>query len=173
MIELTFTQTNIRQTFSGDYEVGLIITASQKQAVEQLYNDTNECYKPMVAKIGLKRNKRSLDANAYAWSLLTELANVMRIGKDECYIMMLKRYGQSQMVKVLTQGLPILLKAIKYYDLGKEIDNCTYVKIHTGSSEFDTKEMAIFIDGIVSECKEQGIQTMTPSEIEKLKELWK
>ena len=119
------------------------------------------------------REKRSLDANGYFWSLVNELANVMRMNKDECYLLMLKRYGQRQVVKVITEGLPILLRAIKYYEEMKEEGNCTYVKVFTGSSEYDTREMSILLDGIISECKEQGIETMTPSEIEKLKESWK
>ena len=41
-----------------------------------------------------------------------------------------------------------------------------------GSSEYDTGEMSRFIDGVISECKELGIQTMTPDEIEELKQKW-
>lgn len=41
-----------------------------------------------------------------------------------------------------------------------------------GTSEYDTKEMSVFIDGVVSEAKELGIQTETPEEIERLKALW-
>jgi hypothetical protein len=44
--------------------------------------------------------------------------------------------------------------------------------VYKGSSEFDTKEMSIFIDGIVSEAKELGIETMTPNEIARLNGLW-
>jgi hypothetical protein len=32
--------------------------------------------------------------------------------------------------------------------------------------------MSIFIDGVVSEAEELGIQTMTPDEVAKLKSLW-
>ena len=41
-----------------------------------------------------------------------------------------------------------------------------------GSSDYDTAEMSQFIDGIISECKDQGIQTMTPNEIEEMKQKW-
>ena len=53
---------------------------------------------------------------------------------------------------------------------GKEY---THYKVYKGSSEFDTKEMSIFIDGIVEECKNVGIETMTPNEIAKMEALWK
>ena len=48
-----------------------------------------------------------------------------------------------------------------------------HYRLIKGSSQYDTKEMSLFIDGIVSECKEQGIETMTPSELDQLKQSWK
>lgn len=129
--------------------------------------------KLLTADIGMQKKKRSLDANAYMWSLVNEIANVLRISKDECYLTMLKRYGQSQRIKVLKEGLPILLKAVKYYELGKEEGGCIYIKVFAGSSEYDTREMTILIDGIIGEAKELGIETMTPSEIERIKKDWK
>ena len=44
----------------------------------------------------------------------------------------------------------------------------TIYRIYKGSSEFDSKEMSIFIDGIIQECKQLDIETMTPNEIAKL-----
>ena len=41
-----------------------------------------------------------------------------------------------------------------------------------GSSQYNTEEMAHFIDGVVSECKELGIDTITPTEIKQMKERW-
>ena len=52
---------------------------------------------------------------------------------------------------------------------GKEF---THYKIYKGSSEFDTKEMSIFIDGIVQEATQLGIETRTPSELALLKSEW-
>jgi hypothetical protein len=68
------------------------------------------------------------------------------------------------------------LKSVKYSEVfgkgsinGKEF---THIKVYMGSSEMDTREMSILIDGIVSECKELNINTMTPNELEQLKEQW-
>ena len=41
-----------------------------------------------------------------------------------------------------------------------------------GTSEYSTKEMSVFLDGIVSECREVGIQTDTPEMIARHKEAW-
>lgn len=41
-----------------------------------------------------------------------------------------------------------------------------------GSSEYDTVEMSHFIDRIVEEAKELGIETATPDELERMKQEW-
>ena len=41
-----------------------------------------------------------------------------------------------------------------------------------GSSEFDTSEMSYFIDQIVEEAQELGIETATPDELERMKQEW-
>ena len=41
-----------------------------------------------------------------------------------------------------------------------------------GSSEYDTAEMSHFIDRIVEEAKELGIETATPDELERMKQEW-
>lgn len=171
-MELTFIKGSITQEFKGDYHVTLIVPKAEKNSIEALNELLND-EKLKGCKIDHKKKKRSLNANAYAWKLIVEIANVLRANKDDVYIMMLKRYGQSQIIKLLTEGLPILLRAIKYYEIIKEDGNCTYVKVYTGSSEYDTKEMAILIDGIVSECKELKISTITPAELEMVKGAWK
>ena len=46
--------------------------------------------------------KRSLTANAYYWSLLNQLANVLRFDNQKLHFMMLQRYGQYEVVSVLS-----------------------------------------------------------------------
>ena len=133
--------------------------------------DKDKIYEVDIHEI---RQKRSLNANAYAWVLISKMADRLRLSKDEVYITMLERYGQSQIISVLSnidvEGY------IKYYkEIGKgHVDGkeFTHYKVMKGSSEFDTTEMSILIDGIVSECQELGIETMTPDELERMKSLW-
>ena len=42
-----------------------------------------------------------------------------------------------------------------------------------GSSEMNSAEMSHFLDGLVSDAKELGIETDTPEQIERMKSLWK
>ena len=50
-----------------------------------------------------------------------------------------------------------------------------YKKVRTyfGSSSYDTREMSVLINSIVDDCKEQGIETMTPDELKSMVEAWK
>ena len=45
----------------------------------------------------------------------------------------------------------------------------SHVKVFIGSSEYDTKQMSIFIEGIVQEATDLRIPTITPAELDKLK----
>lgn len=120
------------------------------------------------------KEKRSLNANAYAWVLITKIADILRTSKEEVYLKMLKRYGQSEIVSILSNI--DITGYFKYYEAaGTSTLNdksFTHYKIFKGSSEYNTKEMAILIDGIVSEAKDLGIETLTPNELEELKKLW-
>lgn len=125
-------------------------------------------------KIDKHREKRSLNANAYLWKLVTEIGNILNKSKEEVYLQMLIDYGQSEMVSILSE---IDVKGyFKYYKLagtsilnGKEFN---HYKIYKGSSEYDTKEMSILLNGVVQEAKNLGIKTKDDIEVERLLEEW-
>lgn len=125
-------------------------------------------------KIDKHREKRSLNANAYLWKLVTEMGNVLSKSKEEVYLQMLIDYGQSEMVSILSE---IDVKGyFKYYKLagtsilnGKEFN---HYKIYKGSSEYDTKEMSILLEGVVQEAKNLGIKTKDDIELERMINKW-
>jgi hypothetical protein len=49
----------------------------------------------------------------------------------------------------------------------------SHYRVYKGSSEYDTREMAVLIDGIISEAKELDIETLPPAEIARMKEMWR
>jgi hypothetical protein len=119
------------------------------------------------------RKKRSLDQNSYAWELIGKMADKMRTGKDEVYLLMLKRYGQGGVIKVQPQNEEAILAAIKYYERHEKLYNDTdkYYRIWAGSSGYNTEEMTVFIDGIISEAKALGIETLTPEQLADMRSL--
>lgn len=140
--------------------------AKPKKIVEWLMDQD----KDKLYEIKEYKEKRSLSQNAYAWKLIMELGNVLRKSKEEVYLQMLKDYGQSTII-VVASDINIL-GYFKYYEKIKSFMNKDKTfdeyKIYKGSSEYDSKEMSIFIDGIVQECQNVGIETLTPDEIARL-----
>lgn len=161
---------------SIDFKTGkpmLTLEVNERNDFEALVDEMRDKDKLSI-EVKPFRQHRSLNANAYAWSLIGQIADILRAGKDEIYLKLLKRYGQSELISVLSH-VPIG-NYVKYYEEagasklnGKDF---THYRVYKGSSEFDTREMSIFIDGVVSEAKELGIQTETPNQIAEMKARW-
>jgi len=123
------------------------------------------------------REKRSLTANSYFWQIVTKIADTLRTSKDDLYIEMLKRYGQREkdLISVVSSAVHVAIKALDNHCtiVGEsELKGKTFkhLAILKGSSEYDSKEMSILIDGVVSEAKELGIETLPHDEINRLLE---
>lgn len=127
-------------------------------------------------------NRRSLDSNAYAWKLISEITDKLNTTKklhttkEQVYFEMLKDYGVSLVVSVKSEeDIEKIKKAFKYYEpfgsgvIGEK--QFTHYKIYIGSSGYDVNEMSVFIKGIVQECEQLGIETLTPRELEELNNL--
>ena len=137
-----------------------------EKIIQFLFNEDRN----KIFEIKEKKGKRSLSQNSYAWVLITEIADIMRKSKEEVYLEMLKSYGQVNEIIMLSSIDP--KGYFKYYDKVSERlfngNEFTIYRIYKGSSEFDSKEMTIFIDGIIQECHNLGIETLTPSQIAQL-----
>ena len=151
----------------------LMLEVNERNDFEMLVDDMRDKEKLSI-EIKQYRQHRSLNANAYAWLLIGQIADILRAGKDEIYLKLLKRYGQSELISVLSH-VPVG-NYIKYYEEAGESELngklFTHYRVFKGSSEFDSREMSIFIDGVVSEAKELGIQTETPNQLAEMKARW-
>lgn len=124
-----------------------------------------------IFEIKEKKAKRTLTQNAYYWVLLHELAKALKIDNDTMHKMMLERYGVYEVISV--QSSIDLTGYFKYFEEigsgtvnGKEF---THYKIYKGSSCMDSKEFTVLLDGLISDCEEMGIPTLTKTEVERLK----
>ena len=142
-----------------------------QEIVQWLFNQDKE----KRFKIQEHKEKRSLDANAYYWQLVTEIGNVVRANKHDIHKTMLKRYGQRKYISCL-EDVDIAEFGVRYFERQNtfEFNGRTFVSylVYKGSSEMNTREMAILIDGVISEAKELGIETLPPDELKALKTAW-
>jgi hypothetical protein len=124
------------------------------------------------------RKKRSLDANGYLWVLLTEIANVISSSKEEVYEEMLQKYGylyqdeDGEYITITLKSSVDVAKVDGHWKFYKSNGKFNAYLMIKGTSEYDTKEMAHFLDMVIEEAKDLGIQTETPDEIAKMKALW-
>ena len=140
----------------------------------QIINYLLEQDKNKLFDISEHHEKRSLNANNMMWSLIVKIADALRLSKEEVYFQMLKDYGQSEVISLLSS---INVDGyFKYYEvIGESELNgklFKHLKIYKGSSEYDTREMSILLQGVVEEAKSIGIETLPPNEIERLKKEW-
>ena len=156
----------------GELLVTLSLAPNHIDEIAKLKNE------PLDVKITKHRERRSLTSNAYAWVLITKIAQSMQppLNKNDVYVEMLKRYGQGDIVTIQKERLDNVLRAFDYCEYkgkgttnGKEFH---HYMVYVGSSQYNTKEMSVFIDGIVEEAKELNIETMTPDELKKMVGEW-
>ncbi|WP_367567783.1 hypothetical protein [Lacrimispora sp.] len=122
------------------------------------------------------RNKRSRDANSYSWVLMQKIAEDQHTDKWSVYLEMLGRYGVFTHI-IVRPGVVdrVMAEWRTVKNLGEvTVSGQTGIQLqcYFGSSTYDTKEMSEFIEGIVSECHELGIETATPEELERMKREW-
>ena len=151
------------------------ITFSSNENILPEYEKIKDCEKLRVKAIKY-REKRSLDANAYLWVLLQKMAEVLRADKWSLYLQMLRRYGQFTYIVVKPRAVDGVKKQWRESEEVGEIDvngeKAVQMLCYYGSSTYDTREMSVLIDGVVSECKELDIETISPTELREMKERW-
>lgn len=117
------------------------------------------------------KEKRTLTQNAYYWVLVNELANKLKLSKEEIHFRLLKDYSQ---VALITIKSDIDIKGyIRYFEFDREtsINGVKFkvYKVYKGSSEMDKNEFNVLLEGTIQEAEQQGIPTLTPNEIAKLR----
>lgn len=166
----------------SEYENVLIVPVKSRQKAAQAIEEVTEAKYPLTMEIKQNRPRRSLNANAYCWVLIGEIAENLNLPNDAVYETMLQRYSKAYTYIIVKpeaeeQTIATLKDAHIYaYPIGnREVDGKEGVQLqlYWGSSTFDTKQMSRLIDGIVSEAQLLGIDTKTPDEIAKMKMEWK
>ena len=153
------------------------------RAMAQIANalDGLDSEKEYVLTVKEYKAKKSLSSNAYFWVLCGKLAEKTHIGSTEIYKRLIKEIGgNNTLVCVQEECVDALCKHWSAKGLGwvtevvdSKLNGCKNVFLYYGSSLYDTAQMSRLIDLIVQECKQQGIETMTPQEIAALMEVEK
>lgn len=178
---------DLKMTLNGDYEVILTVPRNEQKGVIKLMKDFKaKADKVWEAVISIKRKRRSLDANAKAWVLLGDIAKELSkenpISAEEIYRKMIPDVSKGEIIPIRDEAVESWIYNWEHKpsnkigwiskSLGKsKIEGYTNTINWFGSSCFDTVEMHKLLTLIVQECKQLGIETLSPNELERLVQL--
>lgn len=161
-----------------EYGQKITFITKDKTAVDKIFDKYLD--KPLEVKIEPVRHKRSLDANGYLWVLCDKIAKEIGTTKVEVYKSHIRDVGRFDDVCVVEKAAKHFVE--KWNEKGDgwlaeiqpvcQINGCEKVRCYYGSSVYDTREMSILINNIIYEAKELDIETLTPNELEELKQKW-
>lgn len=148
-----------------------------RNAIDELLSSVKDGYARMTVKKWYGR--RSLTANAYAWVLIDKIAQAMRISKTDVYrFQMVDLGGNTDTVCIPDEAVERFRRSWEAKGLGWMTDveqsfpGTTNVTVYYGSSSFDSETMSRFIENLVADAKELGIETLPPHELERMLSTW-
>ena len=117
------------------------------------------------------KEKRSLDANAYYWTLNSKMALALRTSPEELHEELLQRYGlldsdENGHISITVRSKVDMSRIDghwKLYKVSRDGKWKSYLRIR-GTSEYDTAEMSYFLERVIEEAQELGIDTETPNQ---------
>lgn len=163
-------------TFNKDGTQNITVTVDSDFSSE--YEELKE--KDITVDIKKYSKRRSLDANAMAWSLIDRIAAKTKIKKSEVYRNTIREIGGvSTIVCVKDIAVDSLCNSWASHGIGwqfekskSKIPGCTNVTLWYGSSVYDTKQMSDLIDSLIQDAESLGIPTITCEERDRLIEQW-
>lgn len=179
-MELKFLKGHITRELQGSLNVTLIIPKDEQCNIEQL-NELLQDDKVKLVQIDHHKKKRSLDANAYCFVLCQKIAEVIGNTKEYVYKQAIKQVGQFEILPIRNDAVERWIEAWESKGLGwqteimgpSKLEGYTNTINYYGSSVYNTKEMSVLLNEIVTQAESLGIQAMTPAEIQRLKDQWR
>lgn len=172
--------------FTSDGAVAVTFTAKgeeknkARQIAEEMRTSLQDGKDAVKYEINIKKYspKRTLNANAYFWTLTAELSRVLKTKSEDIYREYVKELGICQTVEINNSAVKTLQYAWADRGIGwiAEVldkgERQTVVNLYYGSSSYSSKQMAQLIDLVVNDCKLNGIETKSKADIDSLISEW-
>lgn len=157
----------------GQWVISFSTPENFSEAFDELYNHE------VNVEIKKRSKRRSLDANAYCWVLIGQIAEKQNLPKDEVYRKEILEHGaykvhclQNSDIESACEDWSSFGLGFQYETFPSKIEGCTNVIFYKGSSYYDTKQMAKLIDGIIQDAEALGIPTITEQQAKELLGKW-
>lgn len=158
------------------YEFGkLILETSDIEARRIPYDFKSGDYELVKSK-----KKRSLGANAYCWVLCSQIADALRISKEDVYRRNIKEGNQFTPMPIRADAVDEFCRIWAGHGIGwfaevaddSKIDGYKLIFAYHGSSVYTTAEMAQLIDRLIQDATSIGIEVISDIEKSLLLENW-
>lgn len=157
----------------------LTFEINERRSTLNMVEELRDCEK-LTIRISKYKKKRSLDANAYAWVLISKIAEKTNVATTEVYRSAIKEIGgNSDTVCIQDHAVRQLCAGWERNGIGwcteafpSKIEGCTNVILYYGSSTYDSQQMSRLINILVQECDQLDIETKSPAELASLLDSW-
>lgn len=163
-------------TLNRDGTQNITVTVNEDFSAE--YDELKD--KEINVEIKKFSRRRSLDANAYCWTIIDKIAEKTGEKKTDVYRHAIKEIGGvSTIICVKDVAADSLCNGWSEHGTGwmtektkSKIPGCTNVTLWYGSSVYDSKQMSDLVNSLIQEAEALGIATMTEKEKERLLGQW-
>lgn len=159
----------------GVAEVSVIIPLRESESFENKAEDISKGN----YTIEVKKPRKSKNMNSYMWVLCDKLAEKMPpLTKEDIYKACVQQAGKWIDTKVEAIDVPAMELSWNQNGIGwfcEKLHEGTYeavMRCYIGSSVYDHNELRKLTNYVVDECRQYGIEVMTPSELDHLEYLW-
>lgn len=131
--------------------------------------------------ISPQKKKRSLNANAYAWVLIDKIASALRLSPEEVYrnavlntpgvtesAILIRDDAVDDFVRSWTEGH--LGRQCRRFPANRK--GFSHLIVSYGSSDYDTKQMAAFINILTQDARALNIEVENPARVRSLLDSW-
>jgi hypothetical protein len=165
---------DLTANLDGSQNITVTVNVDFRETYDELHG------KDINIEIKKYSKHRSLDANAYCWSIIDQIAKKLHMKKSEVYKNAIRDIGGvSDIVCVASEAVEHLCKGWEAHGEGWQteavrsaFEGFTNVTLWCGSSVYDSGQMSALIDSLKQDADALGIPTMTERETDRLLELW-
>lgn len=174
------TELRYRIDADGMQHVDMVVSGNCEKECTEI-EEALDSGKNISAHFSQDADKRSLDQNSFYWSLVARIAKATGASMSEIHNINLRRYGSpfnvdNQLVfayledsveveKSVLQNESVHMKPTSSVREGNKGKMYRAYMVMKGSKDLTQSEMATLIDGVISECKEMGLEYRKPWEI--------
>ena len=172
--------TNLTRGMDGNFQLTISLPDPNVKTVWHNLHDHD-----VEVEIKKYRKKRSRDANNFCWALCTDIGRALYppIPKEEVYRKVIREVGVYVPIQIREDEVETFCQRWEekkgtgwFVDVVDDSMQNGYKLVHAyyGSSTYNTKEMSVLIDMLVSDAESMGLPIpLGKDEMEKLKREWR